>query len=342
MLRDSRMEAANDNLLADYSDQDSVSSGTQGASDSALIKVNSRSPPPASASGSATPRNANKYASSLSSCSCASEQCDNSTHIGQSESITLPPAAYASDDRQGTYKPLTFDQPLPTGPKGWWMRLVRAYRSTRHFVAFKSTSAWHFVVSSVLQPMASAVSSTSKQAFSLLPKPLQGLLKTIALGLWKSVSAPLVAMVLALPLVIFPQIHAFFYHTPFLAHSLIPAISQTGSVAVPLIIFSLGASLAKNTLPSEQRSAENTKLERKIIIASIISRLVLPLIFMTPFLVLVAKHVKWNIIDDPIFVVVVFLLAGAPTALQLSQITQINGVYQGTMAQISLHGYVIW
>jgi hypothetical protein len=36
------------------------------------------------------------------------------------------------------------------------------------------------------------------------------------------------------------------------------------------------------------------------------------------------------------------LLAGAPSALQLSQICQINNVYMGVMSKLLVHSYVFW
>jgi hypothetical protein len=41
-------------------------------------------------------------------------------------------------------------------------------------------------------------------------------------------------------------------------------------------------------------------------------------------------------------VIVSFLLTGAPSALQLAQICQINNVYEGVMGKILFQSYVIW
>ncbi|KAF7898756.1 hypothetical protein EAF00_005202 [Botryotinia globosa] len=63
---------------------------------------------------------------------------------------------------------------------------------------------------------------------------------------------------------------------------------------------------------------------------------------MAPLLALTAKYVPVSILDDPIFVIVCFLLTGAPSALQLAQICQINGVYEGVMSKLLFQSYVIW
>ena len=82
--------------------------------------------------------------------------------------------------------------------------------------------------------------------------------------------------------------------------------------------------------------------ERKLLFAALISRMVLPTILMAPMLALVAKYVPVSIVDDKIFVIVCFLLTGAPTALQLAQICQVNNVYMGVMSKILFQSYVVW
>jgi choline kinase len=111
---------------------------------------------------------------------------------------------------------------------------------------------------------------------------------------------------------------------------------------VPLIIVVLGANLARNTIPKEQLSGEDTKFERKLLIASLVARMLLPMLVMAPILTLTARFLPINILGDPIFIIVCYLLAGAPSALQLAQICQINNVYMGTMTGLLFHSYVIW
>jgi predicted permease len=129
----------------------------------------------------------------------------------------------------------------------------------------------------------------------------------------------------------------------FLENSVSRAIAQSGGVAVPLILVVLGANLARNTLPEDARLAVADKREEtKILIGALVSRMLLPVVVMAPLLALAAKYVPISILDDPIFVIVCFLLTGAPSALQLAQICQINGVYEGAMSRILFQGYVIW
>ncbi|KAJ5673458.1 hypothetical protein N7507_002585 [Penicillium longicatenatum] len=137
--------------------------------------------------------------------------------------------------------------------------------------------------------------------------------------------------------------HLFFDEGTFVRNSVTRAIEQNAQVAVPLILVVLGANLARNTLPEEAlEDIEHPKAERKLIIASLVARMLLPTLIMAPFLALLAKFVPISILDDPIFIIVCFLLTGAPSALQLAQICQINNVYVGAMSKILFQSYVVW
>jgi predicted permease len=70
--------------------------------------------------------------------------------------------------------------------------------------------------------------------------------------------------------------------------------------------------------------------------------MLLPTLIMAPILALMAKFVPISILDDPIFIIVCFLLTGAPSALQLAQICQINNVYVGAMSKLLFQSYVVW
>lgn len=137
--------------------------------------------------------------------------------------------------------------------------------------------------------------------------------------------------------------HVFFTEGTLVNNSLTRAIAQSGGVAVPLILVVLGANLARSTLPRDQiaTSPGEKKEERRLLWASLISRMLLPTIVMAPILALIAKFIPVSILDDPIFIIVCFLLTGAPSALQLAQICQINGVFMGAMSNLLVASYVV-
>ncbi|PUU83662.1 auxin efflux carrier [Tuber borchii] len=159
-------------------------------------------------------------------------------------------------------------------------------------------------------------------------------------GLWSFMNPPLWAMLVAVIVASIPQLQkAFFTPGTFIQNSVTRAVNQTGNVAVPLILVVLGANLAGNTHPKTNSSDD--RHETKILIAALISRMVLPFILVAPLLAIAAKYLNVSILDDPIFVIVCFLLAGAPSALQLAQICQLNGVYESVMAKILFWSYVV-
>ncbi|CZS98610.1 hypothetical protein WAI453_001947 [Rhynchosporium graminicola] len=196
------------------------------------------------------------------------------------------------------------------------------------------------------------IKKTSQALFGSLPAPVQnglakvysGLSKFFA-GLWEFMNPPLWAMLLAIIVASIPKLQRLFFEDgSFIANSVTRAIGQSGGVAVPLILVVLGANLARNTLPKESLDpdSEENQIGTKLMIASLISRMLLPTMIMAPMLALAAKYVPISILDDPIFVIVCFLLTGAPSALQLAQICQINGVYEGVMSKLLFQSYVIW
>jgi choline kinase len=206
-----------------------------------------------------------------------------------------------------------------------------------------------------VQRTASTVSVTTSRAggrvMATLPTWLQKVLRKIGSvlsrffkGVWDFMNPPLWAMLIAIFIASVPPLqHLFFDPGTFVSNSVTRAVSQSGQVAVPLILVVLGANLARNTLPKEdQHSMEDPSVEKKLVIASLVSRMLIPTLLMAPMLALAAKYVPVSILDDPIFIIVCFLLSGAPSALQLAQICQINNVYMGAMSRILFQSYVVW
>ncbi|KAL3467519.1 auxin efflux carrier [Aspergillus heterothallicus] len=163
-------------------------------------------------------------------------------------------------------------------------------------------------------------------------------------GLWDFMNPPLWAMLVAIIVASVPALqHLFFDEGTFVQNSVTRAINQNGQVAVPLILVVLGANLERNTIPQEAlEDMEDAGEEKKLIIASLAARMLLPTVIMAPLLALLAKYVPVSIVDDPIFIIVCFLLTGAPSALQLAQICQINNVYVGAMSKLLFQSYVVW
>ncbi|KIW81768.1 hypothetical protein Z517_04794 [Fonsecaea pedrosoi CBS 271.37] len=196
-----------------------------------------------------------------------------------------------------------------------------------------------------------AIRMRSRRAFDSLPKPVQKAMSYTAFktraflaGVWEFMNPPLWSMLAAIIVASVPYLqHLFFDKGTFLANSATRAVQQSGAVAVPLILVVLGGNLARNTIPKNQPGdITDPKEESRLLYASLLARMVFPTLLMAPFLALVAKYVPVSIVDDKIFIVVAFLLTGAPSALQLSAITQTNNVYPTVMSNILFQSYVVW
>ncbi|KAK4178285.1 auxin efflux carrier [Triangularia setosa] len=219
----------------------------------------------------------------------------------------------------------------PAGVKGLPMRIGRA---TRKYQA----------------RMTNYICAASRETYDSLPRPVQtalsgiySLWQRVYNFLWEFMNPPLWAMLLAILVASIKDLQElFFMDDTFVKTSVTAALRSSAGVAVPLILVVLGANLARNTQNHETVDPEEKEIGKKLLIASLISRMLLPTLIMAPILALFAKYVPVSILDDPIFVVVCFLLTGAPSALQLAQICQINGVYEGVMGKILFQSYVIW
>lgn len=162
--------------------------------------------------------------------------------------------------------------------------------------------------------------------------------------LWDFMNPPLWATLVSLIVASVPPLQWLFFHEEsFVRNSFTRAVGQSGQVTVPLILVVLGANLERNTFPEEGlNDMANPREERKLIVASLVARMLLPSFIMAPLLALMAKYSAISILDDPVFIVVCFLRSGGPSALQLAQICQINNVYVGAMSKLLFQSYVVW
>ncbi|KAK4125219.1 auxin efflux carrier [Parathielavia appendiculata] len=193
--------------------------------------------------------------------------------------------------------------------------------------------------------------TTGRRGYDTLPRPVRNTLRMlhriwqrVYKFIWEFMNPPLWAMLLAVLVASVPDLQALFFREgSFIKTSVTSAISSSAGVAVPLILVVLGANLARNTQVSgEEADPEEKQIGTRLLVASLISRMLLPTLIMAPVLALFAKYVPVSILDDPIFVIVCFLLTGAPSALQLAQICQINNVFETVMGKILFQSYVLW
>lgn len=148
---------------------------------------------------------------------------------------------------------------------------------------------------------------------------------------------PLWAMLIAIIVASVPPLkHGFFENGGFVQNTLTKAISQLGSIAIPMILLVLGSNLAPNDscAPASARYG-------KIVTASLLCRMILPSLILLPIIALSVKYINISILDDPIFLLVAFILTVSPPAIQLSQICQLNEIFEKEMAGVLFWGYVV-
>lgn len=158
-------------------------------------------------------------------------------------------------------------------------------------------------------------------------------------GITRFMNPPLYAMVLSVLVASVPALQRLFFSdepTSFVHNTVTKAITQLGSVSIPLILLVLGSNLCPaSDMPKP------SKHYKRIVVGSLLSRMILPSFFLLPIIALCVKFIKISILDDPIFLIVSFVLTISPPAIQLSQITQINNIYQKEMAGVLFWGYVV-
>ncbi|KAL9615168.1 MAG: hypothetical protein Q9167_000374 [Letrouitia subvulpina] len=287
--------------------------------------------------GQQTPITHQQYTSSVSSRNSLAGGSFNS----KSPSVLIPTTTMGNGLNPGLRADGGLLSTEPTSSKsvqessGPWDRLARFQNITKE------------AAKSILQ----SILKNCQSLFNKLPIQMQRVIRSAGSrskrffhGVWAFMNPPLWAMLAAILVASIPSLQRLFFSDgTFIKNSVTSAIQQSGGVAVPLILVVLGANLAGNTLPTDSRhNQDDQKEERRLLLASLISRMLLPIVIMAPLLALTAKYVPVSILDDPIFVVVCFLLTGAPSALQLAQICQINEVYVGAISKILFHSYVVW
>jgi predicted permease len=156
--------------------------------------------------------------------------------------------------------------------------------------------------------------------------------------LWGFMNPPLWAMLIALIVACVPGLQPFFFTKgTFVFNSLTTAVTTAGNCAVPLILVVLGGNLAQE----KGEAGEPLPMSKKTIWTAIISRMVLVPLVLLPLLAIIARFAPISVVDDPIFIVVLFLLIGSPTAIQVASICQLNDVFEEEIATICWYSYAI-
>ncbi|SGZ56437.1 CIC11C00000005521 [Sungouiella intermedia] len=198
------------------------------------------------------------------------------------------------------------------------------------------------VAAAIAESEESSIDDASKSAITISVESIKS--KWHAVTNWGPVKGflafmnpPLWAMLISIIIASVPVLQReFFYSDSFIHNTLTQSIAQLGLVSIPLILIVLGSNLC----PSEDVPPPS-KHYNKIVFASLLSRMILPSLFLLPVIAACVKYVNISILDDPIFLIVAFVLTVSPPAIQLSQITSLNGIFQKEMAGVLFWGYVV-
>lgn len=148
---------------------------------------------------------------------------------------------------------------------------------------------------------------------------------------------PLWSMLLAITIASIPFLKNQFYSPgTFINRTISSSVRQLGAVAIPLILVILGSNLSPDdSLPPASPNYS------KLILAGLMSRIFIPSLLIIPLVTALVKYFPISVLDDPIFLLVSFLLTISPPAIQLSQISQLNKVFEREMAGVLFWGYAV-
>lgn len=167
--------------------------------------------------------------------------------------------------------------------------------------------------------------------------------KQIFVSIDKYMSPPLYAALLALFVGLYPPLkHLMYDRDSFFYASVTKAIESCGKASVPIVLVSLGAQL-KSIRDTQKASVSpsTTNRSKKPISVSIFIRM-----FLTPLCVLpiVFAFATWGqrwseLANDPMFLVSMIVVGCTPTAINLSQITQVSGIFEKEMLNMLFWSY---
>lgn len=201
----------------------------------------------------------------------------------------------------------------------------------------KSTSATTSLGSSHHHPLLATEDSMGLTVLEEFDETILGRAKSVSKRFLGAMNPPLWAMLASLVVAsTHPLQHELFVKNGFLKNTITKAIEELGGVCIPLILIVLGS----NLYPSSETPPATPKYTR-IVAGSLISRMIIPPLILLPMIALCVKIFPVSILDDPIFLVVAFILTISPPAIQLSQICQLNELYEKEMAGVLFWGYVV-
>lgn len=153
----------------------------------------------------------------------------------------------------------------------------------------------------------------------------------------KFMSPPLYAALLALVVGLTPPLKNLMYNPEsFFYASVTKAIESCGKASVPIVLVCLGAQLKSIKDTQQSNSTPHKPVALTIFIRMFLTPLcVIPIVFAFAYF-----GKEWSeLAGDPMFLVSMIVVGCTPTAINLSQITQVNAIFEEEMLNVLFWSY---
>ncbi|KAI8369427.1 auxin efflux carrier [Radiomyces spectabilis] len=161
---------------------------------------------------------------------------------------------------------------------------------------------------------------------------------TILVYINSYMSPPMYAASLALVVGLIPPLkHLMYASESFLYPSVTKAIESCGKAAVPIILVCLGAQVTC----IQQGDHPFPPSMKKPVFSAILIRMIVAPLFVIPIVTAFAYYGRqWSsLAEDPLFIVTMIIVGCTPTAINLSQITQVSGMFEEEMLHVLSWSY---
>ncbi|KAI9493857.1 auxin efflux carrier [Zychaea mexicana] len=168
-------------------------------------------------------------------------------------------------------------------------------------------------------------------------QPRDHVLMRVVKRIHRFMSPPLYAAFLGLLVGLTPLKHLMFDQDSFLYPCFTKAIQVCGRAAVPLILTCLGAQL---TMISQSQQPADPAIKAPVFTAIFVRMILMPFVAIPIAIAFVVYGAQWSLLaTDPVFITMMIVLGCTPTAINLVQITQVNGLFEEEMLRMLFWSY---
>ncbi|KAI8983933.1 auxin efflux carrier [Mycotypha africana] len=172
------------------------------------------------------------------------------------------------------------------------------------------------------------------------PLPLIAI-KKFFISIDKFMSPPLYAAILAIMVGITTPLKTLLYdEDKFLYVSFTKGIESCGKASIPLVLVCLGAQLKCIRQSQKDGSVTPPEYRKPVFLSIFIRNLIMPC-FVLPIVYFFARFGGGfsKLQSDPMFIVSMIVVGCTPTAINLAQITQVNGAFEREMLSVLFWSY---